>query len=171
MENSGSSRWRRWTRIIIIDVLIFLVVYFSVQLWIGRDALSGDAPALQGVLVSGQPVSLADFRGKPVLVHFWASWCGICRFEHKSIDSIAEDYTVITVMTRSGNEQEARQYLAENDIRSKVILDETGDLADSFNVRGVPASFIINRQGEIDDVEIGYSSEWGLRARLWLADW
>lgn len=156
---------------VLIDLAIFLLVYSVVQWWIGRDALSGPAPALQGQSVDGQAISLQAFRGRPVLVHFWASWCQICQLEHATIDNIAADHAVITVMTRSGSEEEALQYLREKDIHATVILDEEGDLADHYNVRGVPASFIINANGEIDDVEIGYSSEIGLRARLYLAGW
>ena len=166
-----TPRWRRWTKVLLIDIAIVLFVYFSVQWVIGRDSISGQAPSLQGQTLNGEQVSLSGFRGNPVLVHFWASWCRICQFEHTSIDNISEDYQVITVMTRSGDEQEARSYLNEKGITATVILDEEGLLADSYNVRGVPASFIIDSEGQVDDVEIGYSSELGLRLRLWLASW
>lgn len=121
--------------------------------------------------MDGRALSLQAFQGRPLLVHFWASWCRVCQLEQATIDSIAADHAVITVMTRSGGEVEARQYLRERGIRATVILDETGVLADRYRVRGVPASFIINAKGEVVDVEIGYSSEIGLRARLYLASW
>lgn len=165
------SRWRRWSRILLVDLLVFLCVYFAVQWWLGHGRLSGPAPELQGVSVDGRALSLQAFQGRPLLVHFWASWCRVCQLEQATIDSIAADHAVITVMTRSGGEVEARQYLRERGIRATVILDETGVLADRYRVRGVPASFIINAKGEVVDVEIGYSSEIGLRARLYLASW
>lgn len=170
-DNTNPSRKRRWLKVLVIDVVIFLVVYMAAQWWLGRGAPSGLATDFVAVDTQGKRIVLADYRGKPLLLHFWASWCGICRFEHGSIDNIAADHAVITVMTRSGSEDEARHYLHENDISARVILDEDGELADSYRVRGVPASFIINANGEIADVEIGYSSELGLRARLWLAGW
>jgi thiol-disulfide isomerase/thioredoxin len=170
-ETPVSSSWRRWSKILVLDLLVFLGVYFAVQWWTGRDRLSGIAPALQGISVDGRAISLQAYQGRPVLLHFWASWCRICQLQHGTIDNIAKDHAVITVMTRSGNQIEAMQYLRETGIRAAVILDEEGKLADSYRVRGVPASFIINAKGEVVDVEIGFSSEIGLRARLYLASW
>ncbi len=170
-DNSRPSRKRHWLKVLLIDIAIFLIVYMAAQWWLGRGAATGQAEDFVAIDTQGNRVALADYRGKPLLLHFWASWCGICRFEHGSIDNIAEDHAVITVMTRSGSEKEARQYLHENKINALVILDEDGELADRYRVRGVPASFIVDANGEIADVEIGYSSELGLRARLWLAAW
>lgn len=171
VEQQQVPRKRRWLKVLFIDILIFLVVYMAAQWWLGRGAPTGKAMNIEALATNGELVSLSAMHGKPVLLHFWASWCGICRFEHGSIDSIAEDHQVITIMTRSGTEAEALQYLAENKISARVILDEDGELADSYKVRGVPASFIIDADGNITDVEIGYSSELGLRLRMWLASW
>jgi peroxiredoxin len=150
-------------------VLLFVGVYQGTQWWKGRDAPSGIAPDLAGVTLDGNTVSLQQLRGQPVLLHFWASWCGICRFEQAAIDAIAEDYAVITVMTRSGGWHAAQAYVAEQGIRAPVLVDPDGALADGYGVRGVPATYVIDADGNIDDVEIGYSSEAGLRARLWWA--
>lgn len=170
-EKHKSTRKRHWLKVLLLDILIFLVVYMAAQWWLGRDAPTGKAINIEARTTSGEEFSLASLQGQPVLLHFWASWCRICRFEHGSIDSIARDHQVITVMTRSGGEAEARKYLAENNISARVILDEDGMLADLYKVRGVPASFIIDADGNIDDMEAGYSSELGLRIRLWLATW
>lgn len=158
----------RW-RSLVIYLLLFVGIYQGIQLWKGRDAPSGPAPELAGVTLEGEVLSLQEMRGQPVLLHFWASWCGVCRLEQDTIDALARDHAVITVMTRSGEWQDAQAYVAEQGIQAPVILDPEGKLADAYGVRGVPATYVIDAAGNIKDVEIGYSTEPGLRARLWWA--
>ena len=59
--------------------------------------------------------------------------------------------------------------MQDNQLTFPVMLDTSGELAQSFGVKGVPASFILDTNGEITFVESGYSSELGLRVRLWLS--
>jgi len=59
--------------------------------------------------------------------------------------------------------------MEENNLSYPVIIDEDGILAKQYGVRGVPASFIVNPEGIIAFTEIGYTTNWGLRIRLWLA--
>jgi hypothetical protein len=61
------------------------------------------------------------------------------------------------------------EYVRENQINSTVIVDEEGAWAKLFGVKGFPTSFIVKPDGDIYDVEVGYSSEYGLRFRIWMA--
>jgi len=160
-------RWRRWA----MDILLVFVVLFAIHIWQTRDMPVGDAPQLQGILLEGKTVSLKDFRGRPVLVHFWATWCPICRTEEGSIDSVADDYQVLSVAMTSGKAEEIAAYMEENDLDFPVLMDESGILAVAWGVRGVPSSFIIDPSGKIRHVSVGYTTELGLRFRLWLASW
>ena len=63
-----------------------------------------------------------------------------------------------------------KRYLEENELQMPVMMDESGDLARHWNVNGVPATFVVDSEGNIDYATVGYSSELGLRARLMLAD-
>lgn len=164
-DTQPRARYWRWLR----DIFLVLVVVFGVQWWQSRDLPLGAAPSLAGADLQGQPLALLNQQGKPVLVHFWATWCPICRLEEGSIASIAEDHAVLTVATNSGSAEEVAAYLKEQGVDFPVILDESGDLARRWNVHGVPASFVINDEGDIDYAAVGYSTELGLRARLFLA--
>jgi peroxiredoxin len=166
--NSKIERRRFW-RNLLIQIVLILLVYLAVQAWQGRHAPRGQAPLFHGQLLDGRSVKLADYRGKPVLLHFWASWCSICRFEQGSIESIAKDYPVLTVASQSGDEDAVMAYLAEQGVSMPVLVDEGGELGHLYGVRAFPSSYVIDGQGQISDVEIGYTSEWGLRARLLLA--
>jgi peroxiredoxin len=158
-------RWQRWG----VDIALIFAVVFAVHLWQTRNLPVGTAPELQGNMLSGEIKSLEDFRGTPVLVHFWATWCPICRTEEGSIDSLAEDYSLLTVATGSGTAAEIRKYMIENELGFPVMMDEDGLLGTAWGVRGVPSSFIIDADGQIRYVSVGYSTELGLRFRMWLA--
>lgn len=158
--------WARWGR----DILLVIGVVLLVQWWQSKDMPKGDAPPLAGLLLTGGPVSIESLRGRPVLVHFWAEWCPICRLEESSIDAIADDHQVLSVATTSGSRGEVAAYLQKQGLSMPVIVDESGDLARQWSVAGVPATFIVDSSGQIAYATVGYSSEWGLRLRLWLAD-
>jgi len=162
---SSSRFWRG----LLIQSLILVIIYSGLQIWQTRHAIKGTAPAIHAVSLDGRQFALSDFRGQPVLVHFWASWCRICRFSHSAIDSIAQDYVVLTIATGSGDAEMVSDYVREQGITAPVIVDEQGDWANLYKVKGIPASFIISPEGEVEDVEIGYSSYWGLRIRMFLA--
>ena len=155
-------RWLRWTR----DIAFFLVVFAAIQWWQSRDLVAGAAPPLLGHLVDGAPFQLDPARG-PFLVHFWATWCPICRLEQDSIASIAADRPVITVATTSGDSGELADYLAEHGLQMPVLMDEDGTIARAWGVSGVPSTFVIDTAGRIRHAGTGYSTELGLRLRLW----
>lgn len=155
--------------IIGLELLVIVTVYLGVRAWMQRDMPSGAAPPLSGLTTDGRQVSLADYRGEPVLLHFWASWCGICSLEQGSIQDIHEDWPVLTVAMQSGDAQAVAAHLAEEQLDWTALVDEDGDLARQFGVRAVPTTFVIDADGVIRSRETGYTTEMGLRTRLWLA--
>lgn len=150
-------------------IAAFALVYFGIRAWQHRDLAYGSAPAIVGKTLNGHTVSLAELRGRPVLVHFWATWCHICRMEQGAIDAIARTHTVLTVAIDAGDPAALRRYVQEHGIHAPVVADVGGRFAADYGVRAVPADFIVDGKGMIRYVEVGYSSQWGLRARLWLA--
>ena len=154
-----------------IQIVVVLAIYLAVKSFMQRTLVEGPVPSLEGTLLDGQHFNFASYQGKPVLLHFWASWCGICKMEENSIDSISKDYQVITVAMKSGNDMEIAAYLEEQGLRFPVVVDEDGTIASRFGVRGVPTSFIIDSNSNIKYTEVGFTTEWGLRLRLWFAGW
>lgn len=149
--------------------MILLAVFLGMRLYQHRDLPQGAAPPLAGRLVNGAPLALAEFRGKPVLVHFWATWCPICALEEGAIDAIAADHQVVTVAMQSGDAKEVAAHLRERHLDFPVLNDPDGRYAAAWGVRGVPASFVVGPNGRIRFAEVGYTTEMGLRIRLWLA--
>jgi len=158
-------KWVHWVR----DIVLVVIVVSAVQWWQNRDLPAGVAPPLAGQLLDGQWVDLEDYRGTPTLVHFWANWCPICRAEEGSIDDLADNLSVLTVATGSGDAAEVRKHLEDNRLSFPVLLDESGELARRWKIVGVPTSFVIDPRGEIAFTTVGYTTQIGLRLRLWLA--
>lgn len=129
--------------------------------------VSGKAPEIRGKLLDGTPVSLGEFRGQPALLQFWASWCPVCSLEQGSIHSIAQDYAVLSIALDDSSADEIRHWMASKGVSYRVILDPSGHISGRFGVQGVPTSMIIDASGEIRFVEVGYTTEIGLRIRLW----
>lgn len=154
---------------IILELSLFLLIFMVLKAWMQHSMIEGRPPPIYGQMLNGQPFDMHALQGKPVLIHFWASWCGICKLEQDSIEAISKDYAVISIAMKSGNADEVRQYMNEHRLSFPVINDPGGEIAERFGVRAVPASFILNPAGEINFRETGYTTGWGLRIRLWLA--
>ncbi len=160
-----TKRWRSYA----VNIALLLVIVFGVRTWQQRDMASGDAPLLLGVTLAGERYTLPARPAHPVLVHFWATWCPVCRTEQGNIAAIARDHDVITVAMQSGSAQEVARYLQEQGLNFPVVNDADGSLSGIWGVHAVPASFIIAPDGQISFVEVGYTTEIGLRLRLWWA--
>lgn len=158
---------RPWWRLP-LEIAVIVAIFLGVRAYQSRDAASGPAPPLAAATLGGEAVDLADVEG-PALVHFWATWCGVCRAEQGTIDGLAEDHRVITVASQSGSPADVRRYLTANELDFEVINDPRGRLAHRWGVHAFPTSFVIGPDGTIRHTEVGYTTSLGFRARLWLA--
>lgn len=167
-ETPKKRRWLRW----LLEGLVILAIIVGIRTWQHRGMLDGEAPDFERIALSGETIRLDDYRGKPVLLHFWASWCPMCELEQGGITDISKDWKVITIAFQSGGEEETQRYLERKGITDWVtVVDEDGSLSGQYGIRGVPSSYVLDEEGIIRFREVGLTSEWGLRLRLWLADW
>lgn len=164
------NKWWSDRRVrIVVQILLFLVIVLAVRAWTQRGMMSGSVQGLQGQLLEGGYYNLAAVNQRPVLIHFWATWCPICKLEQDTINTLSHDYRVITVAMQSGAAYDVQQYMIEHGLKFPVINDPDGDLASQFGVRAVPSSFIIGANDQIVFRETGYTTPVGLRLRLWIA--
>jgi thiol-disulfide isomerase/thioredoxin len=169
-ETPAPRRKTRWVKPV-IEVIVFLGLLIGFRAWQHRDMPSGPAPALAGYTLAGQVYKLPAHPGKPVLVHFWATWCGVCMAEQGSISALArnKDADLITIAMQSGKTAEVERYVNKQHIDFNVINDEDGTLAQRWGVNAVPADFVVAPDGTISFAEVGYTTNIGRRLRLWLA--
>ena len=109
--------------------------------------------------LDGQEVSLSDFRGKPVLLNFWATWCGPCRLEMPFLQEIYEKWNGKGLVLLAVNLQEdqgtVEDFIDGAGYTFPVLLAPGNQVPLSYNIRGIPATFFIDADGVIRDIKVG----------------
>lgn len=111
----------------------------------------------------GSVIRLSDFRGKTVVLNFWASWCPPCRAEFPEFQAAHEereprgDLVILAVdFLIDDSKAAARAFVEEAGTTFPIAFDlETGDVATRFGVRGLPATFFIDRDGVLRQMNLG----------------
>ncbi|MGJ5815908.1 TlpA family protein disulfide reductase [Paludibaculum fermentans] len=118
-----------------------------------------EAPDFRGTTIKGQKFSKASLKGTPVLIQFWATWCGVCRRDQPAVDALVEEYgDRLTVLAVSVNESEriVRKYLANSPRKGQIVLSETTNLPAIFGARAFPHYVLLDAASRLKaDVEGG----------------
>jgi thiol-disulfide isomerase/thioredoxin len=121
-------------------------------------------PHFSGSGVDGRPVSMAAFRGKVILVNFWASWCPECRPEMPAMERLHRELASRGLAVVAVNARERREVVArhaqELGLTFPVVLDPDGEIGALYGVVGLPATFLVGRDGRAVAFAVG-SREWG----------
>mgnify|MGYP000894269480 FL=1 len=104
--------------------------------------------------LDGETVKLSDYRGKIVILNFWATWCYWCKVEMPDFNELneeleKEDEAVILAVNVEESKDTVVEYLTSENINLKVLLDEDGAVARTYGVTGLPNTFIINKDGSV----------------------
>ncbi len=154
------------------------VAIFAVLVGYGLFAVSqksgplseGPAPSFSLPLLGGGQFSLESQRGRAVVLNFWASWCAPCRSEAPALTSVWEKYrrkeVIFVGIAYQDTESKAQEFLEQFAITYPNGLDERSTIAKAYRIRGVPETFFITRDGQIDGVHIGSISEDILTAKV-----
>ena len=156
---------------------ILIAITFVVGIIVALEVLRRQAPEPNsvGLLVVGNPapdfmlstldgvdVSLSQFRGQPVLINFWASWCTPCREEMPELVRAyeahkAEGFVILGLnLTYSDSVPDARAFASEFHVTFPVLLDKEGAMAERlYQIPGIPTSIFINRDGTIERIQVG----------------
>ncbi|WP_233998606.1 protein disulfide oxidoreductase [Microbulbifer pacificus] len=136
-----------------------------------RHMPKGKAPQLTAEDISGASLDLQTMTEQgPVLIYFWATWCGYCRVVSPAVSDLSENHQIISVALQSGSAEEVAAYQRKHELMFRTINDPTGALSASWGLQVTPTIAIVDREGIVSTVTSGMTSKWGLKVRLWLAE-
>lgn len=168
-ENSPTEQKTNYRPIVLI-VLIVLGIAVIALLQIKDDTfnLSGTprlgkglpAPEFSLPDLDGEMVSLADYKGKVVLLNIWATWCPPCVEEMPSMERLHramknEDFEILAVSIDASGAATVRSFMEQHKLTFTALTDPRGTLKSLYQTTGVPESFIIDKNGMIAEKVIG----------------
>lgn len=127
---------------------------------------------LQGV--DGKTYHLSDYKGKKVYIKFWASWCSICLSSLEETDTLAkeaDDFIVLSIVApnyrnEKNTEDFKKWYQTLGYEHLPVLLDEDGQITQSFSIRAYPSAVLIDTEGNIASTDIGYMPLEDIKAKI-----
>ena len=169
-------------------IILYILLLVAGASWVALSAdktgasTSGNIPAPQVGFAApdfslktptGESYTLSELRGQAVLVNLWATWCPPCRAEMPTIEAMYQEYkdqgfVVLAIdMTYQDDPFAVVPFVKEFELSFPILLEETGDVASAYQLRSLPSSFFINRDGIISEIVIGGPmSEALLRTRI-----
>ena len=130
---------------------------------------SPGVPDFQGKTLDGTFFSKASLKGKPVLIQFWATWCGYCRRDQPAVEDLVERYRgTLTVLAVSVREDRAtvKRYLERSPRKSKIVLTQDTNLTSLFDPEGFPFYVLLDAEGRKVGEQRGAGGSEGLQDLL-----
>jgi peroxiredoxin len=159
----------------LLQILAVLALWLGISAYQTRKHVpAGPAAAPEFTLVdlSGREVSLAAQRGRKVVLHFFATWCGVCKAELPSIRAVQrgldEDELLLAIVADAEDPEHVRRFAAEHELSYPVLL-ATEEVLRAYAVDRFPTSYYLNGDGSVSSSSTGLSTWLGMRARLLVA--
>jgi thiol-disulfide isomerase/thioredoxin len=142
---------------LIIFPVLFLLSVIAIQCTrpaseTGQDMVGRNAPEFNLPDLAGHEVSLEQYKGKIVILDFWATWCQPCRMIMPMLDEIQEDYSgklSILAINLQEPKDMVRDYTLRQNLHSRVLLDADYSIGDRYGVIGIPMQVLIDQNGII----------------------
>jgi cytochrome c biogenesis protein CcmG/thiol:disulfide interchange protein DsbE len=149
-------------------MLVKTIVKFNIVLAILLTTLpalyAADRPAQDFAIPSGnKTIKLSDYKGKVVYLDFWASWCIPCRKSFPWMNNMHQRYEkdglVILAVNLDKNKADVKRFLAKYPAKFTVAYDPQGQVAELYQLQGMPSSYLIDKQGNLVQSHIGFRSD------------
>jgi len=128
--------------------------------------IGSQAPSFRLLDLEGKEQSLENYTGRPLIINFWTTWCRFCVAEMPLLQELygsGEDVTVLAVNIKE-RQEDVEVFIRDAGYTFPVLLDENGEAASAYRVRGLPTTFAVNADGVITAIRIGAFDAQGLAA-------
>jgi len=138
----------------------------------GRATVGATAPDFRTQTLDGAGVRLSQYRGRPVLLNFWATWCAPCQDEMPLIQRASDIYkgqglVVLAVNYQETSTSSMKAFLRKADVHFSAVYDPAGQIAAAYGVGlGLPMSVFIDRSGKVSFIQLGQMSSAVLQQHL-----
>jgi peroxiredoxin len=146
---------------LVVSVIVLTILFGCSD----KVAPSGGSKAADFSLqdMNGKNVRLSDYRGKVVLLEFWATWCPPCRASIPGIEKIFKAYkdkglVVLAVSLDEGGWDSVKSFISKNGV-TYTVLKGNDDVSESYQVRTIPMLLIVDKEGRISKRYLGFGSE------------
>jgi DsbE subfamily thiol:disulfide oxidoreductase len=154
MKQVGINRLRLWS--------VATAIGFVASTWQAGASAQLPAPNVALRTADGDTLQLSAYKGKVVLVDFWASWCVPCKTSFPALDAIYREYEArgleVFAVNLDDDRRSADAFLAAHPHQMTVTFDPNGDAPVAFGVKGMPTSFLIDKAGKIRFTHQGYTA-------------
>jgi len=154
-----------------VQALVVIVVLWGLTAWQGRHLISDHepAPGFELETLDGDTVSLADARGRPAVIYFFAPWCTVCNYSSHNIVALREarpeeELAVFAVGLGWEDAGDVRRFARDHELNVPVLLGDERIQRD-YKVTSFPTVYVVDPAGNVSDAVVGYTTELGLRLR------
>lgn len=162
-----------WKKILknLFSLLLTLIILSQLLDFIRRPNISPHLTNQVLYDLEQQPFFLAQLsQQRPVILYFWGSWCGYCRYTSPAVEKLyQENIPVVSIALQSGSPEQVKNYLAEHQYHFPTVNDHNGELAKQWDISVTPSILII-KQGKLYTATTGLTSYWGIKARWLMAN-
>jgi peroxiredoxin len=156
-----------------IAMLCLAGTFLAADLTLSSRPAAGDSATLEGKPApavtlqtrNGQSFSLANQKGKVVLIDTWATWCPPCRASLPHIQKLSQDQAladkglVVWAVNAKEPKNTVDSFMTENQYSFTVLMDQNGDILKNYAIQGIPTTILIGRDGTVKKTFLGYAGD------------
>ncbi|MES0488995.1 MAG: redoxin domain-containing protein [Leptospirales bacterium] len=169
------QKWKTigpYYRFAFLQLPFYLIILYGVHAYQTRNLIPEEktAPAFTLTDLKGDSFSLEQYKGKPVMIYFFAPWCSVCNLTSASVGNLhnadTKDETVVLAVGLSYNNVQELEIFAKKHSLEMPVLAGDSRVAEQYHISGFPTFYFIDSKGKVTSRTIGFTTQTGMNLRL-----